>query len=430
MSCRSSTYSLYDVEDASPTGMILTQDMQKEEIMKLSKLVSLGLAATMTASLAACGASSTPEATSSSGKSGGNVIKIGVFEPTTGENGGGGFQEVLGIRYANETHKTVKIGDTEYTIELDEVDNKSDKTEAVSAANKLVGDKVSVVLGSYGSGVSIAAGQIFADAKIPAIGASCTNPQVTQGNDYYFRVCFLDPFQGTVMANYAYQNGYKSAAVLTQLGDDYSSGLGSFFKTAFEQLGGSIVDEEQFQTNQTDFKAVLTNIKAANPDIIFAPSSITTAPLIIKQARELGIESLIAAGDTWENSTIIENAGDSAEGIVLSTFFDESEPANDEAKSFITGFKEYLTKNKQSDVIPAVSALGYDAYLAAYNAIEKAQSTDGDAIKEALKTVSFDGVTGSGISFDENGDANKDMAFIKTVKDGKFEFLTTTTVQK
>ena len=115
---------------------------------------------------------------------------------------------------------------------------------------------------------------------------------------------------------------------------------------------------------------------------------------------------------------------------MLSTFFDESEPANDEAKSFITGFKEYLTKNKQSDVIPAVSALGYDAYLAAYNAIEKAQSTDGDAIKEALKTVSFDGVTGSGISFDENGDANKDMAFIKTVKDGKFKFLTTTTVQK
>ena len=397
--------------------------------MKSAKLVALGLAAAMTASLAACGASSTPAAGESSGKSGGNVIKIGVFEPTTGENGGGGFQEVLGMRYANETHKTVKIGDTEYTIELDEVDNKSDKTEAVSAANKLVGDKVSVVLGSYGSGVSIAAGQIFADAKIPAIGASCTNPQVTQGNDYYFRVCFLDPFQGTVMANYAYQNGYKSAAILTQLGDDYSSGLGSFFKTAFEKLGGTVVDEEQFQTNQTDFKAVLTNIKAANPDIIFAPSSITTAPLIIKQARELGIESLIAAGDTWENSTIIENAGASAEGIVLSTFFDESEPANDEAKSFITGFKEYLTANKQSDVIPAVSALGYDAYLAAYNAIEKAQSTDGEAIKEALKGVSFDGVTGSGISFDENGDANKDMAFIKTVKDGKFEFLTTTTVQ-
>jgi len=395
--------------------------------MKLKKILALGLAAAMTASLTACGGASSGGNTGSGASAGGDVIKIGVFEPTTGENGGGGFQEVLGIRYANETHKTVKIGDKEYTIELVEVDNKSDKTEAVNAANKLMGEKVSVVLGSYGSGVSIAAGQIFADAKVPAIGCSCTNPQVTQGNEYYFRVCFLDPFQGTVMANYAMQNGYKSAAVLTQLGDDYSSGLGSYFKTAFTELGGTVVDEEQFQTNQTDFKAVLTNIKAANPDVIFAPSSITTAPLIIKQARELGITALIAAGDTWENSTIIENAGADAEGVVLSTFFDEAEPANAEAESFIKGFKEYLKSNDQSDIIPAVSALGYDAYLAAYNAIEKAQSTDGEAIKDALKTVSFDGVTGA-VSFNEEGDANKDMAFIKTIQDGAFKFLTTTTI--
>ena len=396
--------------------------------MKLKKILALGLAAAMTASLAACGGASGGNSGSGAGASaGGNVIKIGVFEPTTGENGGGGYQEVLGIRYANETHKTIKIGDKDYTIELVEVDNKSDKTEAVNAANKLMGEKVSVVIGSYGSGVSIAAGQIFADAKVPAIGCSCTNPQVTQGNDYYFRVCFLDPFQGTVMANYAMQNGYKSAAILTQLGDDYSSGLGSYFKTAFTELGGTVVDEEQFQTNQTDFKAVLTNIKAANPDVIFAPSSITTAPLIIKQARELGITALIAAGDTWENSTIIENAGADAEGVVLSTFFDEAEPANAEAESFIKGFKDYLKANDQSDIIPAVSALGYDAYLAAYNAIEKAQSTDGEAIKEALKTVSFDGVTGA-VSFNEEGDANKDMAFIKTIQDGAFKFLTTTTI--
>ena len=399
--------------------------------MNMKKIVALGMTAAIALNLAACGNSSSGSAASgaadSNSASGDKVIKIGVFEPTTGENGGGGFQEVLGIRYANQTHKTVKLGDDEYTIELVEVDNKSDKTEAVNAANKLMGEKVSGVIGSYGSGVSIAAGQIFADAKVPAVGASCTNPQVTEGNDYYFRVCFLDPFQGTVMANYAMQNGYKTAAVLTQLGDDYSSGLGSFFKTAFTNLGGTIADEEQFQTNQTDFKAVLTNIKAANPDIIFAPSSITTAPLIIKQARELGITSLIAAGDTWENSTIIENVGDSAEGVVLSTFFDEAEPANDEAKSFIEGFKPYLKDNKQDGIIPAVSALGYDAYLALYNAIEVAQSTDGEKIKDALKDVKFDGVTGS-ISFDENGDAKKNMAFIKTIENGQFKFLTTTTI--
>ena len=383
--------------------------------MRIRKIMAVTMAACLVAgSLAGCGKKTEEK-----------VIKIGVFEPTTGENGGGGFQEVLGIRYAREMHPTVTINGEEYQVELVEVDN---KTEAVNAAQKLVSEKVSVVLGSYGSGVSIAAGQIFADAKIPAIGCSCTNPQVTEGNDYYFRVCFIDPFQGTVMANYAFQNGAKSAAVITQLGDDYSSGLGSFFKDAFAKLGGEIVSEEQFQTNQTDFKAILTNIKAANPDIIFAPSSITTAPLIIKQARELGITATIAAGDTWENSTIIENAGKDAEGVVLSTFFDEAEPANDEAAAFIKGFKEYLVKNKQEDIIPAVSALGYDSYLAAIKAIETANSTDTTAIRDALKGVQIDGVTGS-ITFNETGDANKDIAFIKTIKDGRFQFLTTTTVE-
>lgn len=396
--------------------------------MKMKKVLALTLSACMSMGLMTGCGSSSAGSSSSGGSSDAKVIKIGVFEPTTGENGGGGFQEVLGIRYANKVHPTVKVGEDEYKIELVEVDNKSDKTEAVNAAQKLVSEKVSVVLGSYGSGVSIAAGQIFADAKIPAIGCSCTNPQVTQGNDFYFRVCFLDPFQGTVMANYATDNGAKTAAIITQLGDDYSSGLGSFFKTAFSDLGGSIVSEEQFQTNQTDFKAILTNIKAQNPDIIFAPSSITTAPLIIKQARELGITATIAAGDTWENSTIIENAGDSAEGVVLSTFFDEAEPANDEAAAFIEGFKTYLKENKQEEIIPAVSALGYDSYLVAIKAIENAGSTDTTSIRDALKDVSIDGVTGS-ISFDENGDANKDMAFIKTIEGGKFKFLTTTTVK-
>ena len=385
--------------------------------MRIRKVAAVTMAACLPASaLAGCGSKKSDE----------KVIKIGVFEPTTGENGGGGYQEVLGIRYANEMHPTVNIGGEEYAVRLVEVDNKSDKTEAVNAAQKLVSEKVSVVLGSYGSGVSIAAGQIFADAKIPAI--ACTNPQVTEGNDYYFRVCFIDPFQGTVMANYAFQNGAKSAAVITQLGDDYSSGLGSYFKEAFAKLGGNIVSEEQFQTNQTDFKAILTNIKAADPDIIFAPSSITTAPLIIKQARELGITATIAAGDTWENSTIIENAGADSEGVVISTFFDEAEPANDEAAAFIKGFKEYLVKEKQEDIIPAVSALGYDSYLAAIKAIEDAGSTDTTAIRDALKNVEIDGVTGN-ITFNETGDANKDIAFIKTIKDGRFQFLTTTTVE-
>lgn len=399
--------------------------------MKMKKFLAMALAAVMVIGVAGCGSSSETPAEGDGAEastSGENVIKFGVFEPQTGENGGGGLQEVYGMRYANQIYPTVEIGGTEYKIELVEVDNKSDKTEAVTAAQKLVAEGVIGVLGSYGSGVSIAAGDIFADAGIPAIGCSCTNPQVTNGNDWYFRTCFIDPFQGTVMANYAIQSGYKTAAVITQLGDDYSSGLGSYFKTAFESLGGTIVTEEQFQTNQSDFKAILTNIKSANPDIIFAPSSITTAPLIIKQAREMGITAVIAAGDTWENATIIENAGADAEGVVLSTFFDEAAPANDEAASFIKGFKEYLVSIGEPDIIPAVSALGYDAYLCLLQAIKDADSTDPAAVRDALENVSVTGVTGD-ITFNETGDANKSLAFIKTIKDGQFQFLTTTTLE-
>ena len=406
------------------------------------KMISLMLCTVMTAAMVAgCGnggsTAADNSAPSESGDSadsaeaaktpaGDNVIKVGVFEPQTGENGGGGLQEVYGIRYANEERPTVTVGGTEYTIQLVEADNKSDKTEAVTAAQKLVSEGVVGVLGSYGSGVSIAAGEIFKEAQIPAIGCSCTNPQVTEGNDYYFRVCFLDPFQGTVMANFAKEEGAQKAAVITQLGDDYSSGLGAFFKNSFTSFG-EVVAEEQFQTNQTDFKASLTNIKNANPDVIFAPSSIATAPLIIKQARELGITCPIMAGDTWENATIIENVGEYTQDIYLSTFFDE-DGVDEAGAAFIAGFKEYLTANGQSDIIPAVSALGYDAYNTLIDAIEAADSVETAAIRDAMTTIQTTGVTGA-ISFDENGDANKDMAFIKTVEDGGFQFLKAVTVE-
>ena len=394
----------------------------------MKKFIALALALVMCLALVvACG--------DGGSVSGGDTIKIGVFEPVTGENGGGGYQEVIGIRYANSLRNTVTIDGKEYKVELKEVDNKSDKTEAVSAAQTLVSEGVSAVLGSYGSGVAIAAGQIFADAKIPAIGCSCTNPQVTEGNDYYFRVCFLDPFQGTVMASYALDEGYKKAAIITQLGDDYSSGLGSYFEKAFKELGGEVVASEQFQTNQTDFKAILTNIKAQNPEVIFAPTSIATAPLVIKQARELGIEAVIMAGDTWQNATIVENAGDYAEGVVCSTFFDEGDTSSKLTTDFVKGFKEflntdqeYLTKNG-GDGVASVSALGFDAYNAALDAIEAANSTDTTAIRDALAALKTEGVTGA-IEFDENGDAKKDMAYIDVVKGGKFTFLKTQQVAK
>ncbi len=385
--------------------------------MKLKKFLSLILVFILSISMfSGCGSSEK-----------GDIIKIGVFEPFTGENGGGGYQEALGIRYANQLYKTIDIDGTTYTIVLEEVDNKSDKTEAVNAANSLISKGVSAIIGSYGSGVSIAAGSYFAEANIPAIGCSCTNPQVTNGNDYYFRACFLDPFQGTVMANYAKNHGYNKVAVITQLGDDYSEGLGSYFVRACQNMGINVVRQEKFQPNEQDFRAILSNIKSEDPQFIFAPSSIASAPLILEQAREMGITCQIGGGDTWENGSIIDNAHGAAEGMVVTTFYDDKSKATMEGEKFVNGFKEYLIQNKQPDVIPAVSALGYDAYLAVYKAIEKAQSLDGEEIRNALAELQFEGVTGD-ISFDENGDAKKNSAYIKEVENGEFVFKEITTL--
>jgi branched-chain amino acid transport system substrate-binding protein len=387
---------------------------------KLSLILSLLMILTM---FTACAQKQEPTDNGSNS----DVIKIGVFEPLTGENGGGGLQELDGIKYANKMYPEV-LGKK---IELVIVDNKSDKGEATTAVTRLIEkDKVVAIIGSYGSGVSIAAGDIIKNAKIPAMGASCTNPMVTQGNEYYFRACFLDPFQGKVMANYALGQGAKTAAVIMQNGDDYSVGLGNFFIDAFKELTGdpnSIVDISEFQVNDSDFNAILTNIKAKNPDVIFAPSSATTAPLIIKQARALGIKSLIMGGDTWENPAVIDVAKADAEGIVLSTFFDENDPATEEAKVFVEGYKKELAGKEP--IIPAVAALGYDAYLLVRDAIERAGSTDGDAIKDAIAaTKDFEGVTGV-INFTEEGDADKNIAVIKTVKGGQFVYIDTVEVK-
>lgn len=408
----------------------------------MKKLLALALASVMTVSLAACGGGTDngggdAAATAVGTPISGDTIKIGVFEPTTGENGGGGMQEVLGVRYANQVAPTVDINGTTYNIELVEVDNQSDKTAAVTAAQSLISSGVVGVIGSYGSGVAIAAGQTFADAAVPAIGCSCTNPQVTLGNDFYFRTCFLDPFQGTVMASYAKDQGYNTAAIICQNGDDYSTGLGAFFKQAFTsaELGGTIVAEETYQTNESDFNAILTSVKNSGAECVFIPSSIATATLILPQAAAIGLDAQIIASDTWENESIVAAAGAAAEGVAFSTFFDENDDTNPVAKEFVEGFKAFLnsapaniTANGGTDGVAAVSALGYDAYMCMYNALAALDGTEGDLtsvnVRDALVNVNYDGVTGN-ITFDANGDANKSVAYIKEVKDGKFVFVKT-----
>ena len=187
---------------------------------------------------------------SGGGESGENVVRIGIFEPATGDNGAGGKQEMLGMQYANKETPTVDIGGTTYTVELVYADNGSDPAKAPTAAAELVSKDVSVVLGSYGSTVSLAGGPVFGEAGVPAIGVGCTNPQITAGNGYYFRICFLDPFQGTVLANFAQEKfSAKKAYCLGELGNEYDQGLINYFEQAFD----GTVEKDSFPTNTSDF---------------------------------------------------------------------------------------------------------------------------------------------------------------------------------
>ena len=346
-----------------------------------------------------------------------DTVKIGVFEPSSGDNGAGGRQEVLGIEYANKLKPTVEIGGKTYTVELVTVDNQSASDKAVTAAQSLVSDGVSIVLGSYGSGVSMAGGDVFAAAGIPAIGISCTNPNVTLLCDYYWRICFLDPFQGNVMANFAAEKGCKKAYVLTMLGEDYGNGLGYYFTDAFQKLGGEVVSET-FPEGTSDFSAYLNNAVKAGCDVVFAPSATTYASLIIDQAAAQNVSFPLMAGDTWENSVILDAAKGKNVDVYVSTFFAEDE-SNAAAVEFVSGFKAWLNENSDkltnnggNDIVAAVSVLGCDAYNVALAALEAADSIDPAAIAAAMPSVTYTGITGS-IAFDENGDAMKDMAYIK-----------------
>ena len=369
--------------------------------------------------------------TTSSSSSSSDTIKIGVFEPSSGDNGAGGKQEVLGVQFANSQVPTVTVGGKTYKVELQIVDNQSSTDKAPSAAQTLVSGGCKLVLGSYGSSVCIAATDIFKKAGIPAIGISCTNPQVTNGNGIYYRICYLDPFQGTVLANFAVdQYKAKTAYILTKLGDDYSVGLGNYFKEAFVKLGGKVV-EENFQEGNSDFTAYLANAVKANADVFFSPTSTEAASLIINQAASQGIKMPLLAGDTWDSSVILNAAKSSSLSISVSTFFDEGDKSAAGSK-FVTDFKAWLNANadkKQNnggnDIVAAVSALGYDAYMTALETIKKAGSTDSAKILAAIPSTTYTGVTGD-IKFDEKGDAVRNVAFIKSVNtsDASWKFVT------
>ena len=378
------------------------------------RVLSVLLAAAMLSTLLA-GCEKKPEAAADGTEAPrGDVVTIGVFEPASGDNGAGGKQETLGIQYANYVTPTVEIGGKEYTVQLNIVDNESSNDKAPSAAATLVSAGASVVLGSYGSGVSIAGSDTFKEAGIPVIGVTCTNPQITEGNTHYFRICFLDPFQGTVLANFASDNfGAKKAYVLTKLGDDYSTGLGHYFTEAFEALGGEVVSDT-FQEGNSDFTSYITSAKNEGAEVFFAPSSTEVAALLVEQAASQGLEIPLLAGDTWDSNVILNAAEGKNVDIYVSTFYQEGGDPE-----FDAGIKEWINSdatakanNGGDDTVSGLTVMGYDAYYVALEALKAAGSTDPAAVNEALWDVTYTGVSGD-ISFNEIGDANRDAAYIK-----------------
>ncbi len=399
----------------------------------MKKLLALALASAMVLSLAACGSKDQPSGSQSSGSSssGDKVVKIGVFEPATGDSASGGKKEMLGMQYANAQTPTVEVGGQTYQVELVYGDNGSDQSKAPSAASQLVSAGVSIVLGSYGSGVSMAGGPIFNDAGLAAMGVTCTNPNVTAGNDYYYRICFLDPFQGTVLANFAMDKfNAKVAYCLGEAGNEYDQGLVAFFKSAFEAAGGKVITDS-FPKNNSDFTSYLNKAKNEGAEVIFTPVSIAYATQIITQADKLGLTAPFVGSDTLDDNKVLDAAKGTDIQLYVSTFYQEGGNPEFDAgiKSYIDSNADAKAANGGDDTISAVTAMGYDAYYVALEAIKAAGSIDGPAIKAALGGVTYTGVSGS-IAFDDVGDAIRDTAYIKhSVNDGTWELETVQTAK-
>ena len=378
----------------------------------MKKLLAIVLALVLiSAAFAGC----TP-AENGTGSTDGNVIRIGVFEPLTGDSASGGKKELLGVQFANAETPTITLDGVEYKIEVVYSDNGSTTDKAPSAAATLVDKDVSIVLGSYGSGVSMAASDTFDQAGLAAMGITCTNPNVTKGNEHYFRICFLDPFQGSVLANFAKDKcSAKKAYLLGELGNEYDQGLLTFFEQTFTKAGGSVVKAD-FPTNTADFTQYLNTAKKEGCDVIFTPVSIAYATQIVSQAARLEIGLPILGSDTLDDNKVLEAAKGTSTELYVSTFYQEGgSPEFDEGiKNYINTNADAKTANGGDDTISAVTAMGYDAYYVALEAIKAAGSPDKAKVKAALPTVKYTGVSGE-IAFDEIGDAVRDTAYIKTV---------------
>lgn len=389
--------------------------------MKKSKFASLFLSTSLLIGiLAGCG-SDGEEGTSTESK-GGDTIKIGANLELSGGVASYGTSEADAIDLAIEEINAAGGIDGKQ-IELIKVDNKSDAAEATNAAIKLTSqDKVVAIIGAATSGNSVAQVQIATDTKTPMISPSGTSTTVTVGEDgkvnpFTFRTAFIDPFQGTVAANFAANElKVKTAAVYADNASDYAKGLAAAFIKDFEAAGGKIVAEESYVAKDTDFRSNLTRIKSANPEFVFIPGYYEEVGLIVKQARELGITVPLMGADGWDSPTLVDLAGaDALNNTFIITAYSSEDP-DGKAKEFSDNFEK-----KYGKVPNSFNALGYDTVYLLKDAIERAGSTDGTKIKEALEaTDQLELVTGL-YSVDENHHPIKSAIIIEFV-DGSQQF--------
>lgn len=293
-------------------------------------------------------------------------------------------------------------------LELFNEDNQSKAEETPTAVTKLINQVgVVAVIGSVASSHSLAGAPTIAQAaSIPMISPTSTNPRVTEVGDFIFRACFIDPFQGQVMAKFATEDlGAKTAALMVDAGSDYSKGLAEFFEKSFTAAGGKIVATENFTAEDRDFSAILTRIKAANPDVVFVPAYYDTVGPILKQAQAVGITATFLGGDGWDSPKLFELAGDAANGHFFSNHY-SPEAATPEVQKFLASYQA-----KYNKVPDALAALAYDAAYILVEAIRVANSTDGKAIRDAMQGLTFTGVSGT-VTFDENRNPIKSAVVI------------------
>jgi len=346
-------------------------------------------------------------------------IVIGEFGSLTGTTATFGISTKNGIDMAvDDLNKAGGLLGKKVRVIVE--DDQGKPEEAQTVVTKLITkDQVSAILGEVASSRTMAAAPVAQQNGIPLISPSSTNPKVTEIGDYIFRVCFIDPFQGLVMAKFATNTlKVKNVAILRDIKNDYSVGLAEVFVENFKKMGGNIVANESYSEGDTDFSAQLTSIKSKNPQAVFMPGYYTEVGLVVRQARKLGLNIPFMGGDGWDSPSLIQIGGEAVNGSYYSNHFSVSDPSP-KIQKFVSDYKA-----RYSATPDALAGLGYDAASVLFDAIKRANSTDGAKVRDAIAaTKDFDGITGK-ITIDKDRNAVK-PAVVLQVKDGKLQYVET-----